>query len=130
MPPEGRVPRSRIHPLDRDSQELVLPVLCDRISGHNLDAFDRHALVRPIWRMRGRGGNSLQHIVALDEFAKGGVLVIEEMRVSVTNEELAAGRIRVAGARHGNDTPVMMTIVELGFDLVARTARAPTALGV
>src|SRR5690349_4468211 len=77
--------------------------------------------------MRRCRGDLLQDVIALDEFAKRSVLVIEETRVSMTDKELAAGRVRIVGACHGKNTPIMMVIIKLGFNLVARPTRTPTA---
>lgn len=61
-----------------------------RIGGDNLDTLDSHAFVRPILRMGWRRANFLQNVVAFDQFAERGVLVIEEFRISMTDEKLAA----------------------------------------
>src|SRR5258706_4408794 len=58
------------------------------------------------------------------------VLVVEERGVIEADEELAIGGIRAGGARHRGGAAYMRLVVELGLELLARTARAgalPTA---
>jgi len=80
--------------------------------------------------MSRRGGNLLEDIVAFDKFAESGVLMIEITRIPMTDKELAPSRIGVTRTGHRDDTPVMMPIIKLGFNLVAGPTGAPAALGI
>src|SRR5262245_65558217 len=75
------------------------------------------------------GRNFFQHIVAFDQFAKGGVLAVEKRWaltwLAVADEELAACRIGVLRAGHRDDATHVRPVVELSFDLVARIAGPP-----
>ena len=95
---------------------------------HDLDALHALTLVRTILGANLSGSQLLQHVVALDELAEGRVLTIQEARVAVADEELAACRIRILGPGHGDHTPLVGALVELGLDLVARVAGAPAVL--
>ena len=55
--------------------------------------------------MRGRGGDFFQHVVAFDQFAERGVLLVEKARVAVADEKLAAGGIRDRCERAMESTP-------------------------
>ncbi len=92
---------------------------------NNFDADDAHAFVRAVRRMRWRRGDFFQHVVAFDQFAERGVLVVEKRRVAVADEKLRAGGIRVLRPRHGKDAARVRAVIELGLDLVTGVARAP-----
>ena len=99
--------------------------LLDGISRHDFDAFYAHALIGPILGMRGGGGNLLQHVIALDQFAKSGVLMVEETGSAVADEKLAAGRVGTLRAGHRDDAARVRAVIELGLDIVAGIAHAP-----
>ena len=69
-------------------------------------------------------GDALEHVVAGDELAEGGVLAVEKLGVAVADEKLAAGRVGVGRARHRDDAAHVGLGVELGLDLVAGAAGA------
>ena len=73
-------------------------------------------------------GDFFQHVVAFDQFAEGGVLAVEKLRVAVADEKLAAGRIGILRARHREHAAHVRFVVELGLDLVAGIAGAPARL--
>src|SRR5581483_6286705 len=103
--------------------------LLDGIGGNDLDADDALAFIGPIRRVRGRGGNFLEHIVTIDQLAKRGVLMIEETGVTVADEKLAAGGIRIGGARHGENAANVRAVIELRLDRVTGSTGAPAVLG-
>ena len=72
-------------------------------------------------------GDFLQDVFAGDDFAEGGIFVIQERRITVTNEELAPGAIGIGRPGHGEDALGVRTVIKLGFDLVARAAGAGLA---
>ena len=72
-------------------------------------------------------GDFLQNVFAGDDFAEGGIFVIQERRITVTNEELAPGAIWVGRPGHGEDALGVRTVIKLGFDLVPRAAGAGLA---
>src|ERR1700751_2810368 len=84
---------------------------------HYLDAVNRDTLcrfaTRPIRSQHGWGvADFIEHIQAFDQFAKGGVLMIEPVNRFQTNEELAACRVRLGFACHGDDAAVVRMIVK------------------
>ena len=89
---------------------------------------DGHALVRPVRGMGRSSGDSLKNVVALDELAEGGVNPIELARAAMANEELAPSRIRITRPGHRNDATVMVSLVELSLDFIARITGPPTCL--
>src|SRR5262245_41082117 len=101
------------------------PASLHGIRRNDLDAFNSHALDRTVRPFGRRGRDLFQHVVAFDEFAEGRVLVIQEPRLAVADEELAAGGIRVRRAGHGQRAAQMRLVVELSFDRVAGSALAP-----
>src|ERR1043166_2462629 len=91
-------------------------------------ALDEHLRQRPIPR-RGLGRcDFFEHLVAFDQLAESRVLSVEETRIAVADEELAARRIRILRTRHAEHAAHMLLGVELRLDLVARIARAPARL--
>jgi len=62
--------------------------LFHRIARDDFDADDAHAFVRTILRMRRRRGDLFQHVVAFDQFAERGVLMVEKARVAMADEKL------------------------------------------
>src|SRR5882672_1028808 len=86
---------------------------------------DRRDRARVLAAALGRRlGDLVEHVVARDQAAERGVLLVEEARLAMADEELAAGRIGVRRARHRQDPAHVRRVVELGLDLVARTAGA------
>ena len=83
---------------------------------------------RPVAGHGGRGGDLFQDVIPLDELAEGRVLAVEETGIAVADKELAAGRIGMVRARHGEDAAHVRLVVELRFDLMTRAARAPKML--
>ena len=96
-----------------------------RVTRNDFDADDAHAFVGAVLWMRGRGADFFQNVVAFDQLAERGVLMVEERRVAMTDEKLAAGGIGIVRAGHGNDAAHVRAVIELGLDLVTRPARAP-----
>src|SRR5712692_11045949 len=100
-----------------------------RVSRDNSNAFDPLALDRSAFFATTRHGRDItelaEHVVASDQLAEGGVLTVEKLRVSQADEKLAARRIRVLRAGHGNCATAMRAFVELGLDRVAGAAGAP-----
>ncbi len=66
-----------------------------------------------------------EDIVALDHLAKGGVLAVEVRSGVEHEEELAARGVRIRRASHGEDAKLVLFRIELGGNLVARSACAP-----
>src|SRR5208283_3463196 len=99
-----------------------------RVGRNDFDADDAHAFVGAVLRMRGRGADFFQNVAAFDQLAECGVLMVEERRVAVADEKLAAGGIGMVRTRHGNDAAKVRAVIELGLDLVAWPARAPQIL--
>ena len=77
----------------------------------------------------GDGRDALKHVISTDKFTEGCVLLVEELGVTVADEELAAGRVRARRAGHRDDAAHMRLGIELGLHLVAGIARAGDALG-
>src|SRR5262245_44459848 len=75
----------------------------DEFHALDLDAVDRRALLAAAARLGRNVGDALEDILARDQRAEGGVLLVEEARVAVHDEELAAGGIGMRGARRGDD---------------------------
>src|SRR6266849_3447451 len=100
-----------------------------RVGRDNSDAFDPLALDRSAFFAATRHGRGLtelaEHVVASDQSAEGGVLAVEKLRVSQADEKLAARRVRVLRAGHGNSAAAMRAFVELGLDRVAGAAGTP-----
>lgn len=80
-------------------------------------------------------GDFIDDVHAFKDFAKGGILAIQEQIVGVADEELAAGGIRMHAAGHGNDAAFMAEGIiesiaaEFAFDGIARSTGAD-AIGV
>src|SRR5215831_11286411 len=51
------------------------------------------------------------------------------MRISMADKELAAGRIRVLGPRHGKHAAVVVAVIKFGSDFITWIARAPAMFG-
>ena len=66
----------------------------------------------------------LQHVVATDQLAEGGVLTVQKARVAMADEELAAGAVGSGGAGHGDDAGRVGALAEFLRELVARVAGA------
>ena len=66
--------------------------------------------------------NPFQNVVTLDQLAERGVLTVQKLSVAVAEEKLAAGGIGMGRARHGNDAADVGLVIELGLNLVARSA--------
>ncbi len=60
--------------------------------------------------------------------SRAGVLLVQKAGIAMTDEELRPSGIRVLRTRRGEDAAHMGFVVELGLDLVAGSARTPTAL--
>ena len=71
----------------------------------------------------------VEDLLAGDELTKGRIFIIKEGGVAVADEELAAGAVRVARARHGEHALHVGAVVELGLDHVAGSAGAGGAAG-
>jgi len=54
--------------------------------------------------------------------------MIEPAHIRKADEELAAGRIRIARARHGKNAALMAAIVKFRFNFVARVAGSVATL--
>ena len=98
--------------------------LFDGALWNNLDAFDPLPL-DGLAAIDRRLADLLQHVLALDEMTKGGVVAVEVLRGIQANEELAARRIRVLGAGHGNDSGHMMALIEFCFHIMVGAAASP-----
>src|SRR6266446_10968717 len=102
-------------------------LLFHRLSGHDFHAFDHHALCR-LTRfalcisLDRRVADFVEHVIAFNQFAKRGVLMIEPMYRRETDEELRTGRIWIGRARHREHAAFVWMIVKLGLDLVTRSA--------
>src|SRR5205807_3684727 len=70
------------------STPLDMTELLHRISGDDLDALDVHPLFRPIAGESFRRRDFFQDVVALDQFAEGGVLAVEGFRRAVADKKL------------------------------------------
>src|SRR6185369_6598152 len=108
---------------------IEFPRLLRGVRGDNLDALNRHALHRLARfavsvRADRSLGNFFQRVVAFDQLAERGVLVVEAGSRGVADEELAAGGIRIARPSHRDDAPLVFAGVELGVDRIARAALA------
>ena len=72
-------------------------------------------------------GDLIDDIHSLDHLAEDRVLAVEEARVAVHDEELRASRVGVLRAGHRQDAALVVDVVELGGDVVARVARSGLA---
>ena len=80
--------------------------LVDRLGGHDFHALDAdpHGWFAHLAAVAGGDGgvaDALEHVLAFDQFAKGGVFAVQALGLAQADKELAAGRIRLAGAGHG-----------------------------
>src|SRR3546814_8625162 len=64
---------------------------------------------------------------AFGDRAPDGILAVEEAGIVEADEELAVGAVRILGARHRAGAAHMRLVVELGIQLLARTAGAIAA---
>lgn len=96
----------------------------DDLDALDLDAFDGRAFFTATATLRRNRGNTLEDVVSFDQLTKSGVLAVEELRIAVTKKELAAGRIRMSGARHRDHAANVRLGIELGLDLVTRITGA------
>src|SRR5690606_33664150 len=70
-------------------------------------------------------GDRIEDVEAFDELAEDRVLTVEEVRVvGVDDEELAAGRVRVARTRHRQHTALVRQVIELRVHAPTRSAGA------
>ena len=76
------------------------------------------------------GGNLIHHIHAICDLAKGGILAVQVLGVSVHDEKLAAGGVGGLGPSHGQYAPLVLHGIvyaveqKLAFDAIARPAHA------
>src|SRR6267143_959794 len=111
----------------------AVALLLYRLRWHNLHTFDHYALCRlallasAIFGDR-RVANFLEHIVALYQFTKRRVLMIEPMHWCETDKKLRSGRIRIRPACHRDNTALVWMIVKLGLDVVIGSASAVAVL--
>src|SRR5688572_33145333 len=87
-------------------------------NGFHADALGGFAAFSAAACRRGCVADALQHLVPFGELTKRRVLAVQKFRVGQANEKLAAGRIRMLGAGHGEDTAHVRTVIKLGFDFV------------
>src|SRR5439155_14405691 len=73
-------------------------------------------------------GDFFKNFVAFHQFPESGVLVIEGLGGAVADEKLAARRVWICRASHGDDAAHVWAVVELRFDGIPRTARPPLLL--
>src|SRR5216684_5446561 len=66
----------------------------------------------------------LQHIVAFNEFAERRVLMVEPAYRGEADEELRTGGVGIWSTRHRDYAALVTVIVELGLDVVTRSAFA------
>src|SRR4051794_11504885 len=105
--------------------------LFNLVGGNDLDAFNTLALNRLALfaTTTAKGGFHItqfaQNVIAFDDFSEGGVFFIQERCVAQADKKLAARRIGISRTSHGEDTALMRTVIEFGFDFVAGIARAP-----
>src|SRR5437660_39131 len=112
----------------------ALRTLLHLVPRNDLDAFDalargRLALLAVTTEGRFDVPQFPENVIAFAQFAKSGVLAVEERCVTQANKKLASGRVGILGTRHGNDASNMRTLVELRVDIVARSTGAPARLG-
>ena len=100
----------------------------------NFDALDATTLDRPAFlaaapiAWSGCRPTCPEHRRPAITLPKAVYLPVQKTGVGQADKELAAGGIRILRARHGNDAANVGPVVELGLDLVAGIARAPTTL--
>jgi hypothetical protein len=75
--------------------------------------------------MSRRGRDFFEHVVAFDQFAEGGVLMVQLSRIAVADEKLASGGIGILGTGHGDHAANVGMVVEFRGDFVAGIAGAP-----
>ena len=98
------------------------------------DPIDGGALLAATTGFGGHVGELFQYIIARDELAEAGVLVIQKFSVAVAEEKLRTRGVGVRGARHGDDAADVRFFIKLSLDLVAWVTGAGhtglTGLGV
>ena len=83
------------------------------------DPIDRGALLATTTGLGGNVGELFQHIIARDELAEAGILVIQKFSVPVAEEKLRTRGIRVRGARHRDYAADVRFFVKLSLNFVA-----------
>src|SRR5215510_14374479 len=111
--PGAPLPSITVPPLMRSDQAIGLLGDVDDLHGLHLVA-----LLDAVHDVHARG-----------DLAEDGVLAVEKMRGSEGDVELAPCGVGILAACHGHHPTIVLLLVELGLDLVARPARA-VALGI
>src|SRR5436189_5828809 len=106
----------------------LITSLLQRIGRNDLDALNIHPLFWPIVGAGLGRRNFFQHIVALNQFAEGGVLAVEKFGRTVADEKLTPGRIGILRTVHRKHATLMRLFVKLGLNFVSGIASAPTCL--
>src|SRR6476659_6727981 len=70
------------------------------------------------------GDDGIGHLHPAHDLAERRILPIQKMRIGHTDEKLGPGTVRIVGARHREDAPLVRFAVELCFDLVSGAAHA------
>lgn len=109
---------------------LLIPALVCCHNGHadHLNALTGGTALAAAGHFTGCFADHFQHLIALDQLAKSGVLTVEERGIAEADEELAACRIGVGCPRHGDHAALVGAVVKLRLDFVARVAGSPQAL--
>lgn len=105
-----------------EKKKLRCRLFGDPLNGENLDGRPRHIAMARRVATRGNGGDFIEHIESLGDLTKhaiaealhGGIFEIEEIVISVIDEELARCGIDDGRARHGEGTAVIFKTI-LGF---------------
>ena len=110
--------RTRFHIAVQDLNGRLHPLSLDEVT--NITE-EKTSLMPPLKASTGE----VQNVIAFDQLAERGVLLVQKAGVTEADEKLAASRIRMLRTRHGKHAAHMGLVVELSLELFARAAGAP-----
>src|SRR5207237_8202406 len=115
------------------SPDMMVNYLLHGIRRHDFDALDHDAFGRFARFAHAVSGHLcvtdfFQNIIAFDQLAERRVLMVEPAYRGEAEEELRAGGVGIRPARHRDHAALVTVIVELGLDIVTRSAFAVAVL--